>query len=132
MPYCTSFVLAPGLAAQAPPPVDSAARLTYQFEHPTQTALEMAKAGLPSLDGDLVSIDPRWGDSVAEITGRVRAKTWARNPEVWGGMGRRKEIYFGRIQAYLRGDPRFRILVKPAFCVCCQGRQRWPRSQAQP
>jgi hypothetical protein len=80
-----SLVLLPArLVAQGPVPVDSNSRLTYRFEHPTKTPLELAKAGLPSFDGELLSIDLQRGDSVAQITGRVRAETWARNPEVWG------------------------------------------------
>ncbi|HTF39425.1 MAG TPA: hypothetical protein VK754_02400 [Propionibacteriaceae bacterium] len=117
-----ALLLAPArLAAQAPVP-DSTARLTYRFEHPTKTPPETAMAGLPTFDAVLVSIDLQWGDSVAEITGRVREKTWALNPEVWGGSpSHDKEMYFGRIQSYLGGEPRFRILVHPARCAGCEG-----------
>ena len=110
--------------AQRPAQAESNARLTYRFDRPTKTALEIALEGLPSFDGELLSIDLQRGDSIAEITGRVRAETWARNPEVWGGLpGHEDAIYFGRIQAYLGGDPRFRVLVKPAWCEGCEGIQ---------
>jgi hypothetical protein len=67
-----ALLLAPvGLAAQVPAPADSTARLTYRFEHLTKTPLETVMAGLPTFDAVFVSIDLQWGDSVAEITGRV-------------------------------------------------------------
>lgn len=101
---------------------DSTGRLTYRFGRPTKTALEIAKAGLLSFDAVLISIDLQRGDSVAQITGRVGNETWALNPEVAGsGPGQAPQIYFGRIQTYLRGDPRFRILVRPARCDGCEG-----------
>jgi hypothetical protein len=109
-----------GLHAQVV--ADSNARLTYRHKPPTKAALEIAMAGLATLDGDLISIVRQRGDSVAEITARVRAKTWARNPDVWGGTPpRERDIFMGRMQAYLGGDPRFRIVVKPATCGGCAG-----------
>jgi hypothetical protein len=110
--------------AQGAVPVDSNSRLTYRFEHPIMTPLELAKAGLPTFDGELLSIDLQRGDSVAQITGRVRAATWARNPEVWGYTpGGKPEVYFGPLHAYLAGEPHFHILVKPARCAGCEGIQ---------
>ena len=120
LPYLVLLVL-PHVEAQTPPRVDSTARLTYRFRHPQGSALEIAKSGLPTLDGVLVSIDLQRGDTVAEITGRVRDETWNANLEVWGGAPGHKQIYFGRIRDYLRGDPRFRILVHPSWCVGCEG-----------
>lgn len=108
--------------AQAAALADSTARLTYRFARPTQAALEITKTGLLSFDAVLVSIDLQRGDSIAQITGRVRDETWVLNPEVAGSApGQAPEIYFGRLQTYLRGDPRFRILVRPSPCAGCEG-----------
>jgi hypothetical protein len=115
------FALTPGvLAAQAREVTDSTQMLGYRFERPTKNGLALAMAGLPTLDGELVSIDLKWGDSVAQITGRVRKEAWASNPEVWG-EAEGDQVYFGRLQAYLRGDPRFAILVHPTWCSGCEG-----------
>jgi hypothetical protein len=116
--YCLLALAPVRLAAQAP--ADSNGRLTYHFRQPTKSALAIAMDGLPSLDGEFISIQVQRGDSVAQITARVRDSTWALNPEVWGeSPGRR--VFFGRLHAYLGGDPRFHILVKPAPCAGCEG-----------
>lgn len=110
------------IPAQAPIPVDSNSRLTYRFERPAKTGLALAKAGLPTFDGEFVTINLEQGDSIGEIVGRVRPQTWAQNPEVWGAVpGGGPQVDFGRIQSYLAGDPRFRILAKPATCAGCEG-----------
>jgi hypothetical protein len=107
------------VAAQAPA---ESGRLTYRFKRPTKTALEIARAGLPSFDGELVSIQQRQGDSVAQIIARVRPESWAENPEVWGQLpDGAPQVFFGRLQEYLAGDPRFRILVHPSYCAHCEG-----------
>lgn len=102
------------------------ARLTYRFVRPTQTALEHAMAGLPTLDGEFVAVYLQRGGFVAGIIARVRDGSWQRNPEVWGsdsGQGGHR-VYFGRLQTYLRGDQRFRILALPAWCANCDGDRR--------
>lgn len=111
-----------GLAQTTPrrQAADSNARLTYHFQRPTQSALAIAKGGLGTLDGELVSVDLWRGDTVAQITARVRDATWATNPEVIG-QARSGEIAFGSVRTYLRDDPRFRILVHPTLCRGCDG-----------
>src|SRR4051794_19078595 len=99
---------------------DSSARLTYRFQNPSKSAVELAMAGLPTLDGKLVSVDLQRGDTVAEITGRVSDSTWLLNPGVQGEANAEK-IDFGPIRAYLDGDPRFRVLVRPSTCSGCGG-----------
>jgi hypothetical protein len=114
------FLLALALPATAQIEVDSNSRLTYRFPNPRKTALELAMAGLPTLEGILVSIDLQRGDSVAQVAGRVRDAAWAQNPGVQGEANG-EAIFFGSVQAYLAGDPRFRILVHPSRCRGCSG-----------
>src|SRR5687768_4816231 len=63
------------------------------------------------------------GDSVAQIIGRVRDESWASNPEVWAYEGDIPRVFFGHLRTYLRGDQRFRILVRPATCAHCDHQQ---------
>lgn len=110
------------LCAQSMIPVDSNSRLTYKFVKPAKTGLALAKAGLPTLDGEFVSVKYQRGNTIAEIIAKVRPSTWASNPEVWGSdPGGEAKAYFGKLQSYLGGDPRFRILTKPAYCEGCDG-----------
>jgi hypothetical protein len=98
-------------------------RLTYRFEKPTYTPLQHAKVGLPVLDGEIVEVR-RSTVTTAEIIGRVRESTWLRNPEVIGsvpGSDAGERVTFGRLQTYLRGDRRFRVLAIPASCRGCEG-----------
>jgi hypothetical protein len=118
----TVLLLLPcSLGAQTHETADSNARLTYRFQHSTETPRQIAIDGLASFNAVLVSVDLEWGDSVAQITGRVKNETWAQDPEVWGGTPGHEQIYFGHIRTYLGGDPRFRILVKPSRCTGCAG-----------
>ena len=119
--YSTLVLNVHALVAQAP--ADSAARLTYYFVRPSQTALAQAMAGLPTLDGEFVAVYREEGDSIAEIIARVRDRSWRRNPEVWG-RSPGDSVFFGRLQTYLWGDQRFRVLVLPAVCTGCEGDRR--------
>lgn len=106
-------------APRVPEPVTPNLRLTYRFVEPTTPAMEHALQGLDVLDGELLEVTHTKGDTVVELLAQVRAESWAANPEVWGGdpSGRTERVYFGRVQEYLAGDPRFRILVIPAMHV---------------
>jgi hypothetical protein len=103
--------------------VDTSNRITYRLERPTITALQLAKKGLPVFYGELLLVSLQRGDTIAELIARVRNSSWKTNSEVWlmGNNPGARRIPFGRLQNYLRGDQRFRILVLPAWCEGCEG-----------
>lgn len=101
---------------------DSTERLSYRFQRPSQTALDLAMSGLRILDGEFMEVGTQRGDSIVEVIARVRDDTWQRNPEVRGASAPGDPgVYFGLLRTYLRGEQRFRILVIPAACAECQG-----------
>jgi len=119
---CLCALASPPTLLLAQAPVDSTIRLTYRFEQPTQTALQLATKGLAVLDGELLRLSLQRGDSIVELIGQVRTNSWATNPVVRGATKTNgSQIEFGRLQSYLRGDRRFRVLVIPASCQGCQG-----------